>query len=230
MSGCGCDEFKVAIEMSSRGALSREQADELAAHLTSCQACRDFQALKRSMEEAMDQTVRSFADDMDWDRIRDRVQKTVGTYRRTTPLIAVCLVASASIPLVLEWVRGGGHYSDVLLSYFAAVPFMVAAMIWVNHRVRTRVRELSEAERTKDDLIAAYRRSQDQQIRDLRFSRVFHPILFVTMVVVIPAAFGSVPLHLIKPVNIATVLVAIVWAVYCHRAVARLRRERAELD
>lgn len=89
-----CDDFELAIEQRLHGALDASAEPGLAEHLAACEACLDFEASSRHLEEAMKTRAMTAASEVDWSRIerglaRWKRQLLAGTWHGLVLLILV---------------------------------------------------------------------------------------------------------------------------------------------
>jgi hypothetical protein len=154
----GCDRFEIAVEMRRHGALDAPAVAKLDAHLASCEACRRFDALSKSSEEAMQGAAAAIGRSMDWESARARVHSIVEAKRRTILRFAL---ASGLLLAAVGWFEGTA--AVVVTGACLALVLFVALS-----EQRDRARELARAEGAQEDMIAFYRNWLDRSFRAQR--------------------------------------------------------------
>jgi hypothetical protein len=70
-----CDDFQIAFERELHGALGEPDRARLMVHLSTCGACRTYQAAARAMEGTMSKSVSQALLQVDWSRVEKGIQR-----------------------------------------------------------------------------------------------------------------------------------------------------------
>jgi len=213
-----CHDFEVAIEQRLHGALDAEAAVRLAHHLTSCQACRAFEAQSRELEQAMRTHATNAIGDVDWNRLgrdleRWKKQMRAGAWKG----LAAVIVAAPLLGLVFG-------YGSIATSVVAGL----AVVVWGRIVAHRSIAEAREVEHAPGSLLVLLRTQLDRLIRTEKQNALVLP--FFTLI----PLYGLLTADELTPWRIAgaAMLVLLLVALALRSRfvlLPRLLRERAEL-
>ncbi len=213
-----CDDFEVAIEQRLHGALDPESAGRLAQHLSSCEACRAFEAQSRELEQAMRTHAVNAIGDVDWSKVGRNVERwkrqmLAGVWKG----LAAVIVAAPLVGLVF----GRGY---IATSFIAGL----AVVVWGRIIARRSIAEVREVEHAPGPLLALLRSQLDKLVRIEKQNALVLP--FFTLIPIAGLLAGE-----LTPWRIAgAAMLVLLFAAFALRSrfvvLPRLLRERAELE
>lgn len=213
-----CDDFEVAIEQRLHGALDPDPAGRLAQHLSSCDACRAFEAAARELEQAMRTQAADAIRDVDWSELgrnveRWRKQMLAGVWKG----LAAVIVAAPLVGLVF----GHRHIATGLIAGLAVV-------VWGRIVARRSIAEVREVDHAPGPLLVLLRSQLDKLIKIEKQNALVLP--FFTLIPV-----GGLLAGQLTPWRIAgTAMLMLLFVALALRSrfvvLPRLLRERAELE
>ena len=219
-----CNAFEAALEMRARGALASDALPVLDAHLTACDACRDYAARLRRVDASLVATAVA----PDWRALREKMDAALKETHRTPWLLACIGVAVAALYSALSMFFTRRLPPVIVL--LLPIPLLVSAGVFGVYLRRRRLRRLL----AEPDAIAAYRRWVEMGVKGLRRMRWWIPLYSI-----IPAfravgnyqrfaegdpAFG--PFAVMNAVAFLAFIYVMIW---CWRHLRRLKAELAEL-
>jgi Putative zinc-finger len=214
-----CDDFEVAIEQRLHGALESDPAVRLAQHLSSCDACRAFEAQSRELEQTMRTHAANAIRDVDWNVLarnleRWKKQMLAGAWKG---LVAVIV----AVPL-LALVFGQRYIATSLVAGLGVV-------VWGWLRTRRSIAAAREVEHEPGSLLALLRAQLDRLIRIEKQNALVLP--FFTLVPI----YGLLQAGELTPWRIAgAAMLVLLFVALALRSrfvlLPRLLRERAELE
>ena len=213
-----CHDFEVAIEQRLHGALDPEPAVRLAQHLSSCDACRAFEAQSRELEQAMRMHAADVISDVDWSKLgrnveRWKKQMLAGVWKGLAAVIV-------GAPL-LGMVFGHGHIATGLIAGLGVVG-------WGRIVARRSIAEVREVEHAPGSLLVLLRKQLDKLIKIEKQNALVLP--FFTLIPIVGLFAGE-----LTPWRIAgTAMLMLLFVAFALRSrlvvLPRLLRERAELE
>jgi anti-sigma factor RsiW len=216
-----CDDFQIAIERRLHGDLGEAEAAPLDRHLSSCEACRAYQAQAREVEATMSATAEAILRDVSWDRVREGLRR----YRRRVlsdvwSVAAFLCVLYAGV--VLLPMRPGNRAETALhnlpLVAGAFAVYALAMLAYVRHLAR-----LADP----IELLALYRRRLRSELTWRRRSLWLYPAGLVLVAGV--NLSRPDPVRLPGSIAIGLLLLA-TWAYDRLVKVPRIEREWADLE
>lgn len=214
-----CHDFEVAIEQRLHAALDPDPAGRLEQHLSSCHACRAFEAQSRQLEEAMRTQAADAISDVDWSELgrnveRWRKQMLAGVWKG----LAAVIVAAPLVGLVF------GH-RHIATGFIAGL----AVVVWGRIAARRSIAEVREVEQAPGPLLVLLRSQLDKLIRIERQNALALPFLTLIPIVGLLAAGELTPWRIAGTAMLMLLFVAM--ALRSRLVVLpRLLRERAELE
>lgn len=214
-----CHDFELAIEQRLHGALDPDRAAELAHHLSSCQACRAFEALSRELEQAMRTHATEAVGEVDWSQLgrkleRWRAQMLVGAWKG---LLAVIV----AVPL-LGLVFGAGHIATSVIAGLVVVA-------WGRIAARRSIAAAREVAHAPGSLLLLLRTQLDKLIKIEKQNALVLPLFTLVPIYGLLAAGELTPWRVAGAAALMLLVVAL--ALRSRFVVLpRLLRERAELE
>src|SRR6266567_5691873 len=190
----GCEGFEIAIEMRLHGAADADGSERLNAHLATCEACRKFETDAKRMEESMKSDTESFVRQVDWNRLRARVQKIkLANWSLPAGLVLSLVGLLAAFLISVSFAKRSGLTWRDFAHYFAPtwgvilVALVLPIVLLFAYSLKSsaaRLREARKAEESPDGLLAYCRKELEKQIRGLRTGWLVPvgaaPLLFLT--------------------------------------------------
>jgi hypothetical protein len=214
-----CHDFEVAIEQRLHGALDPDPAERLAQHLSSCEACRAFEAQARELEQAMRTDAANDISDVDWSRLGRNLehwkrQMLAGAWKG----LAAVIVAAPLLGLVF----GRGHIATGLFAGLGVV-------VWGRIVARRSIARAREVEHAPGSLLVLLRTQIDKLIKIEKQNALVLP--FCTLLPI----YGLLVAGELTPWRIAgTAMLVLIFVALALRSrfvvLPRLLRERAELE
>ncbi len=158
-----CDEFEVAVDMRTHGALPAVDASLLDAHLRGCASCRAYAQATASVDASL--AAASQAAPPSWERIERQVMRA---QRRSSPWVLLSPVLAVSGFYGLARLLGA---TGPLLPWLVTTAFalvMSGAMVGADRARRRRVQALLD----QVDVVTTYRRELQTTLRVWRVGRV----------------------------------------------------------
>ncbi|HKE14164.1 MAG TPA: zf-HC2 domain-containing protein [Kofleriaceae bacterium] len=214
-----CDDFEVAIEQRLHGGLDGDPAERLAQHLSSCPACRAFEARSEELEQAMRMHAAVAIGDVDWNRLgrnleRWRKQMLAGAWKG----LAAVIVAAPLLGLVF----GRGAIATGVIAGLAVVA-------WGRIVARRSIAGAREVEHAPGSLLVLLRTQLDRLIEIEKQNALVLPFLALIPIGGLLAAGELTPWRIAGAAALMLLLAA--FALRSRFVVLpRLLRERAELE
>jgi len=214
-----CHDFEVAIEQRLHGALDPDPAVRLAQHLSSCHACRAFEAQSRELEEAMRTRAANAISDVDWNKLGRNLERWKKRMRAGAwKGLAAVIVAAPLLGLVF----GHGY---IATSFIAGL----AVVVWGRIVARRSIAEARDVEHAPGSLLVLLRTQLDKLIKIEKQNALVLP--FFTLIPI----YGLLDVGELTPWRIAgTAVLVLLFVVLALRSrfvvLPRLLRERAELE
>lgn len=141
-----CEGFQIAIERELHGALPPDGRGELAAHLSSCEACRAYRAAAAGTERAMAERATGVIEGVDWARVERGIREGM---RSTTQMVAAAAFGACFVLGMLWWAAAPAYRAEALLRAGTA---MAAAVAGIGLLAWLGARRLAALERGRDML------------------------------------------------------------------------------
>lgn len=221
----GCDDFELAIEMRLHGALPPEESAALDAHLSTCERCREFQRRATETQRALTGSAGALAAAVDPGRVWAGVERMAREDRARIGRVALfqgVLVLATGFAL--------GNY---LVAAASILPVSAVVLTLLVLRSRAQARELALVGRSREDVLALYRRILERRIARLsRVVRVLPVIGVMELTLTRPGAPWPKSLNHEGMTVFAVVLSLFLFGqtfYLARKVLPALRREREEL-
>jgi hypothetical protein len=157
----GCDDFQMAIERELHGALPETERAPLRDHLSSCEACRAYQAAARGTEGAMAENASEALREVDWSRVERGIRQGMLASVRAV----VMAVLFGTLMFAVIWFASAPAFrADRMLRVGAALAVTLALVALTMGYAAWRMARLERGA----EMLEAWRRGIRVRVRALR--------------------------------------------------------------
>lgn len=163
-----CDDFQIAIERELHGALPEPERAPLAAHLSTCEACRAYQAAARGTERAMATNAGEAMREVDWITVERGIREGIWSALRGV----VAAVLGGAFMAALIWLTASPAFrAERMLRVGGALGIAMALVALVMGLAAWRLVRLERGA----EMLEHYRQGVRAKVR---FGRWMHWVLF----------------------------------------------------
>jgi anti-sigma factor RsiW len=215
-----CEHFEIAVDRRLRGALSKDEENELEAHCANCASCRAYAETARAMQVGLHSLADDARSNVDWDHVERSIEQRLRA--RMHKLYAGVATGAFAVALGTWGFAPPGEAAVLGLKMGAIVGAVVLARVLF---VIREVRSVSRLGRG-DELIARHRAMLTKQVRSIRQLRWVALAVFLWTVIL--AARSVETRYAITYAGLGCIVLG-TWLHTLLVVEPRLRRELAEL-